>query len=46
MIRALRSLIDKDLVDKEKGGYEIIDILFKQWIRRYISGPQSPFQAG
>lgn len=39
MIRALKSLIDKDLVDKEKGAYEIIDIFFKQWIRRYISGP-------
>jgi len=46
MIRALRSLIDKDFVDKEKGAYEIIDIFFKLWIRRYISGPQSPFQAG
>jgi AAA+ ATPase superfamily predicted ATPase len=38
MIRALRSLIDKDLVDKEKASYEIIDIFYKQWIRRYISG--------
>jgi AAA+ ATPase superfamily predicted ATPase len=46
MIRALRSLIDKDLVDKEKGSYEIIDIFFKKWIRRYISEPQSPFTAG
>lgn len=45
MIRALRSLIDKDLVDKEKGLYGIIDIFFKQWISRYISGPQSPFPA-
>jgi AAA+ ATPase superfamily predicted ATPase len=40
MIRALRSLIDKDIVDKEKGYYGIIDIFFKEWIRRYISGPQ------
>lgn len=40
MIRALRSLIDKDLVDKEKGSYEIIDIFFKQWIKRYISGSE------
>jgi hypothetical protein len=38
LIRALRSLIEKDLVDKENGSYEIIDIFFKQWIRRYISG--------
>lgn len=40
MIRALRSLIDKDLVDKEKGSYEIIDIFFKKWIKRYISGSE------
>lgn len=40
MIRALSSLVDKDLVDKEKGYYEIIDVFFKQWIRRYISGQQ------
>jgi hypothetical protein len=40
MIRALRSLIEKNLVDKEKGFYEIIDIFFKQWIRRYIAGPK------
>ena len=41
MIRALKSLIDKDLVDKEKGSYEIIDIFFKQWIRRYIAGSEA-----
>jgi uncharacterized protein len=44
LIRALRSLIEKDLVDKENGSYEIIDIFFKQWIRRYISG-LAPFAA-
>jgi hypothetical protein len=38
MIRALKSLVEKDLIDKENGSYEIMDIFFRQWIRRYISG--------
>jgi uncharacterized protein len=37
MIRALKSLMEKDLVDKEGGHYEIIDLFFKRWIRTYIS---------
>ena len=39
MVRALKSLIDKDLVDKADGRYEIIEFFFKRWVRRYI--PQS-----
>jgi len=30
--RTLQSLRDKDLVDKEKGEYSIIDVFFKKWI--------------
>jgi DNA-binding MarR family transcriptional regulator len=37
MIRALKSLIEKDLVDKEGRNYEIIDLFFKRWIKTYIS---------
>jgi hypothetical protein len=36
MMRALNSLINKDLVDKESGRYEIVDVFFKKWIRSYI----------
>jgi len=37
MMRALNSLVEKDLVDKEDGSYQIIDVFFKRWIRTYIS---------
>jgi hypothetical protein len=37
MIRALKSLMEKDLVDKEGGRYEIIDLFFERWIKTYIS---------
>jgi AAA+ ATPase superfamily predicted ATPase len=37
MMRALNSLAEKDLVDKENGRYEIIDVFFKRWISTYIS---------
>lgn len=37
MLRALNSLREKDLVDKEAGQYEIVDLFFKRWIRTYIS---------
>ena len=37
MIRALGSLVDKDLVDREGGRYDIIDLFFKRWIKTYIS---------
>jgi len=37
MIRALKSLMDKDLVDRENGQYGIIDLFFKRWIRTSIS---------
>jgi hypothetical protein len=37
MLRALSSLMEKDLVDKEDGKYEIVDLIFKKWIRTYIS---------
>jgi hypothetical protein len=37
MMRALNSLVEKDLVDKEEGSYQIIDVFFKRWIRTYIS---------
>jgi len=30
--RTLKSLIDKDLIDKEKGSYSIIDVFFKKWL--------------
>jgi AAA+ ATPase superfamily predicted ATPase len=40
MVRALKSLIDKDLVDKEEGRYEIVDLFFKKWIKKYISQSQ------
>jgi hypothetical protein len=36
MIRALSSLIDKDLVDRENGRYGIIDLFFKRWIKTCI----------
>jgi len=42
MIRALKSLIGKDLVDKEEGGYEIVDLFFRKWIRSYISQSRQP----
>jgi hypothetical protein len=42
MMRALKSLVEKDLVDKEKNSYEIVDIFFRHWIRRFSSGGQSP----
>jgi uncharacterized protein len=37
MMRALNSLLEKDLVDKENGNYQITDVFFKRWIRIYIS---------
>jgi hypothetical protein len=37
MIRALKSLVDKDLVDTANGRYEIIDLFFKRWIKTAIS---------
>ena len=37
MIRALGSLVNKDLVDREGGRYDIIDLFFKRWIKTYIS---------
>ena len=37
MIRALKSLMQKDLVDREAGHYEIIDLFFKRWIKTRIS---------
>lgn len=37
MIRALSSLIDKDLVDRENGRYGIIDLFFKRWIKTCIA---------
>jgi len=37
MIRALKSLVDKDLVDKDNGRHEIIDLFFKRWIKTCIS---------
>jgi DNA-binding MarR family transcriptional regulator len=40
MVRALKSLMDKELVDKEDGRYEIVDLFFKRWVRRYISQSQ------
>lgn len=40
MIRALKSLVGKDLVDKEDGRYEIIDLFFKRWIKTSISQSQ------
>lgn len=30
--RTLRSLIEKDLIDKEGGVYSIIDVFFKKWL--------------
>jgi len=30
--RTLRSLIDKDLIDREGDVYSIIDIFFKKWL--------------
>ena len=43
MMRALNSLLEKDLVDKENGNYQITDVFFKRWIRTYISQtPPSP----
>lgn len=37
MMRALNSLLEKDLVDKENGNYQITDVFFKRWIKIYIS---------
>ena len=37
LIRALKSLVDKDLVDKADGQYEIIDLFFKRWIKTSMS---------
>jgi len=37
MLRALGSLVDKDLVDREGRRYDIIDLFFKRWIKTYIS---------
>ncbi len=37
MIRPLKSLVDKDLVDRANGRYEIIDLFFKRWIKTAIS---------
>ena len=37
MLRALGSLVNKDLVDREGGRYDIIDLFFKRWIKTYIS---------
>jgi len=37
MIRAVKSLMDKDLVDRENGQYGIIDLFFKRWIRTSIA---------
>lgn len=37
LIRALKSLTDKDLVDRQNDRYDIIDIFFKRWIKQYIS---------
>ncbi|MFH1847105.1 MAG: ATP-binding protein [Candidatus Omnitrophota bacterium] len=34
--RSLKSLIDKDLVDKENDKYTIIDLFFKKWINKKI----------
>lgn len=41
VIRALKSLTDKDLIDRENGRYEIADLFFKRWIRAYISQSHS-----
>ncbi|MFH1394658.1 MAG: hypothetical protein ABIH09_00675, partial [Candidatus Omnitrophota bacterium] len=32
--RSLKSLIDKDLIDKEKDKYTIIDLFLKKWIKK------------
>ncbi|MBW2200547.1 MAG: hypothetical protein JRF71_06875 [Deltaproteobacteria bacterium] len=37
VIRALKSLINKNLIDREDGRYEITDLFFKRWIRTYIT---------
>ena len=37
MIRAVKSLMDKDLVDRENGKYGIIDLFFKRWIKTSIA---------
>ena len=34
--RSLKSLVDKDLVDKEKDKYTIIDLFLKKWINKTI----------
>lgn len=34
--KALKSLFDKSLVDREKGRFSIIDIFFKKWIQLYF----------
>lgn len=37
MRRALKSLVEKDLVDQEGSRYEIPDLFMSRWIREYIS---------
>jgi AAA+ ATPase superfamily predicted ATPase len=37
MRRALKSLVEKDLVDQEGSKYEIPDLFMRRWIRKYIS---------
>jgi len=37
MRRALKSLLEKDLVDQEGSKYEIPDLFMRRWIRDYIS---------
>ncbi|MEO0248319.1 MAG: hypothetical protein ABIN58_02025, partial [candidate division WOR-3 bacterium] len=42
MVRALRSLVDKEITDKTEGRYEIVDLFFKRWIRMRFSGAGAP----
>lgn len=35
--KALRALIEKDVLDRENGKYLIVDIFFKRWIRKSIA---------
>lgn len=49
MLRALNSLMEKDLVDKADGRYETVDLFFKRWIRTYLGhapGGERPFLPG
>lgn len=32
--RTLESLINKDLIDKERGNYAIVDVIFKKWLSK------------